>query len=249
MRRLYPNRPGIDPSTAVDVYEAYRPEDPLAPLVRINMVSALDGRVVGDDGVSGTLGGDGDGQAFFAMRHNADGVVAGAGTVRAEGYGPMRVRDGWGERRRADGRHGPASIVIVTRSLDLDLESRVFTEAVAPTIVLTTTDAPTERVAAVEDAGGLVVAAGEGDVNLTAGFEQLRSDHGLAHLLVEGGPNLNGQILTAGLADEVCVTLAPALAGGDDGKRIVDGLTERRDVTLAQVLEADGELLLTYRCG
>ena len=245
MDRLFPPPVSTDP----DVYDAYRPDDPLGRFVRLNMVTSLDGHIVGSDGVSGTLGGDGDRQAFLAMRHLADGVVAGAATVRAEGYGPMTVREEWGARRRADGRDGPASIVIVTRSVDLDPDSPVFGEAVAPTIVLTTTDAPAGKVSDVRSAGGVIVTAGEGDVDLEAGFDALRRDHGLNHLLVEGGPALNGQVLTAGLADEVCLTLAPALAGGDSEKRMVDGLPDRLDLKLAQVLEADGELLLTYRRG
>ncbi len=241
MNRLYPTA-----GTDIDVYDAYRPSDPMAPLVRVNMVSTLDGRVVGTDGVSGTLGGEGDRAAFFAMRHLADGVMAGAGTVRAEDYGPMTVRDGWRERREADGRTGPASIVVVTRSVDLDTTSRLFTEAVAPTFVLTTTDAPEDRVAAVRGAGGVVVQAGEDDVDLAAGITLLRDEHGLRSLLVEGGPDLNGQLLAADLVDELCMTLAPTIAGGEDERRVATGLDEGRRMVLRQVLEADGELLLTH---
>jgi riboflavin-specific deaminase-like protein len=241
VKRLHPS-----PAADVDAYDAYRPADPRAPLVRINMVTSLDGRIVDADGVSGSLGADGDEQAFFAMRAMADAVVAGAGTVRAEGYGPMRVRPVWAGRRAEDGLTGPAPIVVITGSVDLDLSGPLFADAVAPTIVLTHADAPADRVRAVEQAGAIVIAAGERSVDLAAGLQALADDHGLHHLLVEGGPTLNGHLLTAGLVDELCLTLAPSLAGGQDGRRAVDGLADRHDMRLAQVLEADGELLLTY---
>ncbi len=243
MDRLHP---GLQAD--VDVYDAYRPEDPHRPLVRINMVATLDGHVADADGVSGSFGGDGDSQAFFAMRHLADGIVAGAGTVRAEGYGPMRLRDGWHQRRLQDGRDQPASIVVVTGSVDLDTSAPLFADAVAPTFVLTTTDAPADRVAQVRRAGGIVLACGTGTIDLAGGLAELRGQHGLNHLLVEGGPALNGTMLDAGLVDELCLTLTPTVAGGDDGRRIVSGLSARHDLQLAQVLSQDGELLLTYRC-
>ncbi|MGI9017220.1 MAG: dihydrofolate reductase family protein [Euzebya sp.] len=242
MRQLFPT-----PADQVDVYQAYQPADPSADLVRINMVMAADGRIVDSEGVSGQLGGAGDTQSFFAMRHVADGIVAGAGTVRAEGYGPMKIRENWRARREADGRVAPAAIVVVTRSMDLDVSGRLFTQAVTPTIVLTTANAPMGQVQAIRDRGGVVIQAGQDDVDLGTGLRVLREDHGLSHLLLEGGPTLNGQVIAAGLADELCLTLAPTLAGGPDSKRIVDGLVGRRDLILLRVLEADGELLLTYR--
>lgn len=242
LQQLYP-----EPVGDVDVYDAYRPRDPDRPLVRINMVSALDGHIVDAGGVSGGLGGEGDHSAFVAMRHHADGIVAGAGTVRAEGYGPMRIRRQWAARRAADGKDGPAPIVIVTRSVMLAPAAPIFTAAAAPTMVLTVDDAPADRLQAMRRAGAVVVQAGEGDVDLAAGFQILREEHGLGHLLVEGGPTLNSQIVAAGLAQELCVTLAPVLAGGHDAGRLVDGLGSGRALSLAKILEHDGELLLTYR--
>ncbi|WP_370326987.1 dihydrofolate reductase family protein [Euzebya sp.] len=241
MRQLLPSA-----RDAVDAYDAYRPDDPRAPLVRVNMVTSVDGHVTDADGLSGGLGGDGDSQAFSAMRHLCDAVVAGAGTVRAEGYGPMRVREGWGARRRRDGREDPAPIVVVTASVDLDVGSPLFTEAVAPTIVLAPEDAPADRVAGVRDAGGVVVGAGSGRVDLPLGLARLRDEHGLAHLLVEGGPSLNADLLAAGLVDELCITLAPTLAGGTDPRRVVDGLGVPLPLRLSRLLEHDGELLATY---
>lgn len=230
----------------VDLYAAYRPADPSARLLRINMVASLDGHVVDAQGVSGSLGGEGDRQVFGILRAQAHAVMAGAGTVRTEGYGPMRPRADLAASRHRDGLDGPVPIVVVTRSMRLDLDAPLFTEAVAPTMVVTTTTAPQERVASVQDAGGIVVAAGADDVDLAGALRIMREEHGIAHVLCEGGPSLNGRLLAEGLVDEVCLTLAPTLTGGDDARRIVTGLAERRDLRPIRVLEHEGELLLTY---
>lgn len=242
MDRLYPS-----PATDVDAYAAYRPADPRAPLVRLNMVASVDGHITDVEGVSGTLGGEGDQQVFFALRNMADAVMAGASTVRAERYGPMRVRSSLVGRRAADGLSGPVPIVVVTRSLDLDLDAPLFTQAVTPTIVVTTTDAPPNLVADVRAAGGVVVAAGRGDVDLAGAIELLRTEHAVHHLLVEGGATLNSHLLVAGVVDELCLTVAPVLRGGPDVRRVVDRLPSARGLGLAQVLRHEGDLLLTYR--
>ncbi len=242
MRRLLPS-----PTRVVEPYEAYRPADPAAPLLRLNMVASLDGAVTDARGVSGSLGGEGDHRVFVALRALADGILAGAGTVRAEGYGPHRLRPELVARREADGRTAPAPIVVVTRSVDLPLDGRLFTEAVTPTIVLTCAAADADRKAAVRAAGGVVVEAGGDAVDLAEGVALLRREHGLAHLLCEGGPTLNGQLLAAGLVDELCVTLAPTLVGGDRLRGLAAGLPERIDAELVHVLEHDGDLLLRYR--
>jgi riboflavin biosynthesis pyrimidine reductase len=66
-------------------------------------------------------------------------------------------------------------------------------------------------------------------------------------VLSEGGPSLNGQLLAAGLVDELCLSLAPLLAGGESA-RIAHGAappTPAR-MRLARVLEEDGMLFLRY---
>lgn len=241
MDRLLP-----PPLVPVDVYDAYRPADPAAALVRLNMVVSADGHVVDATGVSGGLGGAADLAGFSAMRHLADAVMAGAGTVRAEGYGPMRLRAALADRRRADGRPGPAPIVVVSGSLDLDLTGPLFTQAVTPTVVLTCTAAPQERLRAVQETGCEVVRAGDATVDLVAGLAALRA-RGLNHVLVEGGPRLNAALLAAGSVDELCLTIAPSLTGGHDPRRITDEMPGPVDLELLHVLHADGELLLRYR--
>lgn len=240
MRQLLPER--VDD---VDGYEAYRLADPEVPHLRLNMVASVDGSATDNQGRSAGLGGPGDEELFRTLRALADGIVVGAGTVRAEGYGPHRVRSDLAARRRRDGRPAPAAFVVVSRSLDVDLEAPLFTEAVTPTIVLSCEAAPAARLRAAGETARVVVAGGD-DVDLAAGVARLRSEHGLTHLLCEGGPTLNKGLFAADVVDELCLTLTPRLVGGP-GPRIVRDLAEPRAATLAALFEQDGELYARYR--
>jgi riboflavin-specific deaminase-like protein len=239
MRQLLPH--ALDD---VDVYEAYRPTHPDRALLRLNMVSSADGAVVGPDGRSGTLGAEGDREVFRTLRAHADAILIGAGTVRAEGYGPHRLRPDLAARRSAEGRPDPAAVVVVTRSLDLDLGAPLFTAAATPTIVLTCdrAGADADRRARAARVARVIV-AGQQRVDLAAGLTELRG-LGLTHVLAEGGPALNSELLALGAVDELCLTIAPALVGPATG--LTRGLQRRHELNLLAVLEQDGELYLRY---
>ncbi|MFT4264637.1 MAG: dihydrofolate reductase family protein [Nocardioides sp.] len=63
-------------------------EWPDGPWLRVTMVSSADGAATGSDGLSGSINNEADAAVFSALREGADAVVVGAGTARAEGYGP-----------------------------------------------------------------------------------------------------------------------------------------------------------------
>lgn len=246
MRALLPvpDEPAItapQASATHSAYDLYHP--PQRTWLRTNMVLSVDGAIVDPQGRSGGLGGPGDRAMFSALRALADAVVVGAGTVRAEGYGPHRPRAELRARRVADGRPESAPIVVVTRSARLDYASALFTRAEQPTVVLTCAGAAPDLHRAAADAGRLLV-AGEDEVDLVAGLALLR-DLGLQGLLCEGGPQLNGSLIAAGLVDELCTTVAPLLAPGPS-PRYLEGLEGITQLELTGVVEHDGELFLRH---
>jgi riboflavin biosynthesis pyrimidine reductase len=93
----------------------------------------------------------------------------------------------------------------------------------------------------------IVVESGpDGRVDLTALLSSLREE-GVSALLCEGGPTLHGALQELGLVDELFLTIAPKLVGGE-GPRIVEGvLPETAELELAWLLEQDGELFARYR--
>ena len=239
MRQLLPEPGDVDPLTAY--LAAARPAPAGRPWVAMSMVSSLDGATaVG--GRSGPLGGTPDREVFRAVRAIADVVQVAAGTFRTEGYGPVRLSEESRAARVAAGRSPePPRLAVVSASLDVDL-SRPAEGPVRP-LVLTTEDADPGRRADLEEQVE-VRAHGTGTVDLADALAGLHAD-GVGIVVCEGGPSLNAARVGADLVDEWCVTLAPAIVGGDS-RRVVDGATEvgtGQPLELVSLLEADGVLL------
>ncbi len=214
------------------------------------MVASLDGAAtVG--GRSGGLSGEADEQVFAMLRAHADVILVGAGTARAEGYGPVRPESEglrWAFLR--DGRAPSAPIAVVTRALDLDLGGALLVGAPphARTIVITTESAlPARRAAAARTAE--VIVAGEVSVDLKAAVDAL-AERGYQRISCEGGPHLLAQLAGTGLLDELCLTVSPLLAGPVAARIVTGGLPMpgggTLPFTLAHVLADEGYLLCRY---
>ena len=242
MRLLYPD--AIETIDPFDVY-ADLPQCEGRPAVRLNMIVSADGGTSWG-GVSGALGGPADKALFPVLRSFADVVLVAAGTMRAEGYGPARLPDAMQAVRRARGQTPLPPIAVVSRGLEFDWKDPFFAEATERPIIVTveaTSDAERADAAAVAD----VIVAGEHDVDLTNAMEQLEA-RGVRNVLAEGGPTLNGELASAGLLDELCLTLSPRLASGD-AKRIIAGsrLDQLEALQLSSICEDDSFLFLRYR--
>jgi riboflavin-specific deaminase-like protein len=249
MRRLLPDPADLELSDAYAqlVLPSPAPDAARATLA-LGMVTSVDG-AVSVEGTSGGLGGEADRQAFRRLRDACDAILVGAGTVRAEDYGPPRAPTARAEARRARGLAAAPQLLVVTGRADLDPGARVFAderEAQVPRpVVITHEQAPPDRTAALAEVAE-VVAVGERAVDLP-GVLRWCLRRGLTRVLCEGGPKLNGALLAAGLVDEVFVTLAPSLAGGEAG-RIVEGpALGSLELDLVELHEHEGELLLRYR--
>jgi riboflavin biosynthesis pyrimidine reductase len=237
MRALLPQPVGV-----VDLVDAY--EVPSGggdrPFVRCNMISTLDGAIT-IEGRSGLLGGPADRSVFQVLRSVADIILVGAGTARAEGYGPVMLDDQLRARRAARGQSDVPPIAVVTGTGNLDWSAPFFTEADARPVVVTTSacDAGARRRAeAVAD----VLIAGEERVDPAEALHQL-SLAGYRSVLLEGGPGLNADVVHAGLLDELCLTLSPRLVAGD-GTRVLAGpeLMPPLQLRFVHLLEQDGFL-------
>lgn len=208
------------------------------PWLRANMVASADG-AAWRAGRTGPLGGEADRRLLSTLRALADVVIAGAGTVRVEGYGPVRRGPGWGNLR--DGRPPTPPLAVVSRSLDLDFDGPLFTEA--RTIVITCSAAPEDRMAVCRKVADVIV-AGDDAVDVGPALDAL-VERGFTRLLTEGGPTLLAEFAAAGRLDELCLTVSPQLVGGD-AARIIDGPGLATYLRLAHALVDEDFLFLRY---
>jgi riboflavin-specific deaminase-like protein len=218
------------------------------PWVMLNMISTADGGAADPAGRSGGLGGPADKEVFVAIRAVADVIVAGAATVASEDYGPARLSPALRAARRERGQAELPRLAVVTASLRIDPDRRLFRDADpgARPLVLTTAAADRDRRRALEAVAD-VIEVGDERVDWQRAMEALRSAAGARIVLCEGGPSTNARLVADDLVDELCLTLAPSLVGGA-APRIVNGPAGGRLVPLMleRALTADGYLFLRY---
>jgi riboflavin-specific deaminase-like protein len=241
MRRLLPD-PG--PTTVMDqVSELDLIQSPPAgrPYVVTNFAVTVDGKAT-LHGRSGAIGSDTDTEMLVCLRTRVDAVMIGAGTMRAERYGrPVSDPAKRGRRERRGLSQDPL-LVIVSGRLDLPWDAPVFDDRGARVLIFTTSEAdPPETTAEVR------VVRHEGKVDLGDALAFMRAERGVRALLCEGGPRIHAQLIDESLVDELFVTHAPKLAGGD-GPSLAVGLPElERPLEVAWLLEQDGEVYARYR--
>jgi riboflavin biosynthesis pyrimidine reductase len=217
-----------------------RPPRADRPWVTLGMISSLDGSATLGGGSTG-LGGPPDRAVFRALRAMSDYIVVGATTLNTEGYRAVSLPEELRTWRQQQGMAPVPGVAIVSRSLDLELsESLVKSRP----LILTCRGAPGDRLDAMASVADVII-AGDAEVDVDAAMVEL-SARGVQRVVLEGGPTLNGHM--AGLIDEVCMTIAPVMVGGD-GPRIVTGGGELRSARLARIIHCDDFLLLRYLFG
>jgi riboflavin biosynthesis pyrimidine reductase len=238
VRRLLPAPAELDDDGLADAYLL-----PPGRSMRVNFVVSLDGAVT-VAGRSEGLGSPGDRRVFRVLRALADVVLVGHGTAAAEGYRAMAADSPVGRLRSALGREATAPIAVVSRRASLDPAGGLVTDAVSATILITCGAADPDRRAALTAAGVTVLVCGDDDVDLRLALDRL-AELGHEQVLCEGGPTLFRDALRAGVVDELDLSIAPALVGGETGL-LHAALPEAVRLELRQVLEEDGVLFTRY---
>ena len=212
------------------------------PYVVLNFAVTVDGRAA-IEGRAGPIGSRADMEMLQRLRTRTDAVMIGAGTMRAERYGRMVSDPSLRARRERSGlAHDPLAVVVSGR-LDLPWDAGLFTDGGGRVVIFTTAEAePPETETPVK-----VVRHEGGGVDLAEVLRWLRQERGIRALLCEGGPGLHSELQAMGLADELFLTIAPKLSGGEEPRLIEGDLPEVVGLELAWLLEQDGELFARYR--
>jgi riboflavin biosynthesis pyrimidine reductase len=223
-----------------DLFAHYRfePFESDRPLVIVNMVVTLDGRTA-IDGRAGPLSSDADKALFRWLRAQADVILVGAGTVRAEQYGPVKLHADLVARRAGAGRPDLPRLAIISGSLSLP--DRTLASEQRP-ILLTTTEVPRDRIDAIGDAAE-IVAAGDARVDLPRALAALH-ERGARVVVCEGGESLNRELLALDLVDEWCIALAPILGGDPIG--LAGPLLAPHRLALRHAVPVEDHVFLRY---
>ena len=241
LRRLLPEL--AETTVAAQLAELdYKPlAFPDRPYVLLNFATTLDGRAT-ISGRSGPIGSRADTEMLQRLRTRVDAVMIGAGTMRVERYGrivPDPALRAYRERTLLT--HDPLAVIVSNR-LELPWDARLFTDGGGRVVIFTASEEqPPPTATSVR-----LVRHPEG-VDLRRALAWLLEERGIRSVLCEGGPTLHGRLREDDLADELFLTVAPKLAGGN-GPRILEGaLPDVEELELAWLLEREGELFTRYR--
>ena len=219
------------------------------PFVYVNMAMTADGKITSAAREYAAFTSRHDKRTMDRLRAEADAVLIGAGTLRADDP-PLSIRDP--EMRALRERLGkPPELrtIVMSARLDLPFEGRFFRGGdPAWRVVATVEDAPEERVRAL--AGRAEVwRLGRGRVDVPRLLRRL-AEAGVERLLVEGGGETNWAFFEADAIDELYVTLAPCLLGGRDAPTLLEGegtlLAGRRSLRLLSCERVGEELYLRW---
>jgi riboflavin-specific deaminase-like protein len=243
VRRLLPEPGSATIADEVATYDFVAGAHADRPYTVTNFALTVDGKAT-ISGRSGPIGTETDTAMLVGLRKRVDALMIGAGTMRAERYGRIFSNAETRGKRERQGLPADPLMVIVSSSLDLPWDADLFTDGGGRVLIFTADGGEVP-----ETATPTRVVRHEGRVDLTEALRYLRVERGIRCLLCEGGPHLHGQLLAAGLVDELFVTTAPKLGGGD-GPGLAEGLPEDVvDLELVSLLADGGELFHRYRVG
>ena len=206
-------RAGIDVTCGVRQEEAQAENEDFAwwiqtrrPLVTLKTALTLDGQIAQRAGSVTWITSEESRKAVQLLRHKADALLTGIGTVLAD---DPRMTDRTGEARRRK-----LLRVIVDSRLRLPLRSAIVKSARRDVLVVTTQSADSPKARALQRAGVEVVrvASRRGRVDLPAAVRELGRRE-ILNVLLEAGAELNGAALQAGIVDKMILFYAPKIMG------------------------------------
>jgi diaminohydroxyphosphoribosylaminopyrimidine deaminase/5-amino-6-(5-phosphoribosylamino)uracil reductase len=198
---------GIEEALCRDVNAGFIKAQELGlPRVWLKAGMTLDGRIADSQGTSQWITSAEARLEGRRMRDRSDGILVGAGTLRADD--PQLTT-------RIEGGRDPVRAVLDTR-LEIPSDARVLHAGDRPPVIFCATDAPERDL----PADVVRVPHGPDGLDLNAVLSAL-VDRGVHNLLVEGGGALHRSLLDQGLADRMLLFVAPMLLPG--GRSFVAG--------------------------
>ncbi len=221
------------------------------PFVFINAAVSADGKLAPDDRCFVPFTSHFDFRWMYSLRTRADAVLSGArtvssGTVSLDSGGPRYTK-----ARLKAGRSTTLLKVIASGRALLDPTLPVFEDLASRVLLLTTSSADPRRLARLRPVLADIHISAGSTIDWIAAMRWLAEQHRVESLVCEGGGEVNGGMIRAGLVDEVHLTLAPVLFGGRDAPTLADGyspefLSSAAKFKLKNAFRRGNEMFLSY---
>src|SRR6056297_223853 len=188
------------------------------PFVFLKCAATLDGRIATRTGDSKWVTGPASRQYVHELRHWADGIMVGVGTVKADNPSLTTRLD---DKKGVD----PHRIILDTRlSIPEDAKVLQIESASDTLIIFHQPDDPEKPGRLAEKGVKLIQAPLKGDwIDISAVMDIL-GHRNITSLLTEGGSQIMGSAVRSGVADKIYFFYAPKILGGDDGMPVCSGI-------------------------
>jgi diaminohydroxyphosphoribosylaminopyrimidine deaminase / 5-amino-6-(5-phosphoribosylamino)uracil reductase len=212
------------------------------PFVISKVAMTLDGKIAAYNGHSKWITGEESRHNVHLLRNEVDAILVGIGTVLADD--PMLTT------RLETGGKNPIRIVLDS-DLKTPLEAKITDTTEAKTWIVAKEGADLEKAKVLEEKGVEIIYVPKNDSGLEISVLLNKLyEKGVTDLLVEGGSEINGSFLRAGLINKFSIYVAPKILGGRDSLtpftgNNVESMDEALDVTIHSVENFGEDLLIT----
>jgi len=220
---------------------------PDRPYVLLSVAASINGYIDDNTDQRLLLSNDEDFDRVDDVRASVDAILVGAITIRRDNP-RLLVRSDDRRKRRVEAGFAESPIkVTISASGDLDPSSKFFSTGEVDKVVYVPTSA-TEKATAAVGALSHVVDAGP-TIDLGFVLSDL-AQRGVKRLMIEGGGTMHTQFLSAGLADEIHLVVAPFFVGDSSAPRFVSDAQFPQNpsnrMALAEVKQIGDVVLLRY---
>ncbi|MEI9893944.1 MAG: dihydrofolate reductase family protein [Chthoniobacter sp.] len=219
------------------------------PFVTANFAMTWDGRISTRNGTPANFSSPRDKRRLVEIRAECDAILASARTIAADNM-TMGLPDPALRATRMD-RHQSAYPlrVLLTNSGRIDPALRLFEKTFSPIVIFSTTRMPSAVRQALTAQADLWL-HDAATVNLAEMLTTLRTEYAVKRLVCEGGSQVFRALLTAGLIDELHLTLSPRIFGGHAAPTLTsiaeEYLPQSTELRLRSMEVVEGECFLRY---
>ena len=194
-----------------------------SPFVFSNFAITADGKIAFADGSFTPFSSRCDHEHMMELRATADAVLCGARTVEETGTILSAGGNKFQKLRLKNGFSKFPLRIIASGGGSISANADIFQKHFSPVIILTTGQIPRVKLKELRAVAGAVEIFGEKEIDFPAAFRWLWEKWKVKRLLCEGGGELHGALVHAGLVDELHLTICPKIFGGSNAPTIAGG--------------------------
>ena len=225
---------------------------PARPFVTANFALTWDGRISTRNGTPAHFTSPRDKRRLLEIRAGCDAILASAKTIATDRMTMGLPAEDLRAARIARGQPEYPLRVLLTNSGRISPALPIFARDISPIVIFSTTAMPQRSRAALAPKADVWL-YDKPSVDLPDMLATLRREYRVRRIVCEGGAQIFHALLTAGLIDDLHITIAPRIFGGMRAPTLTglagDFLPRSVQLVLKKMEFKDGECFLRYAMG